>query len=189
MNSKGRAALDNCKVSDGSWNVDAIFDGQRDKEARRQTHITKMYYPEVDWKKLEPLERRKVLLNRMDAHSGGTKSGKTRPVPANVSVTSASHVSTISSLESSESKLNKTVKVLVDVHNDKMREISNLKRAADKAGLYQGLSESDTSSLFGDESYDGNIRLRLKANRPSKKSSQRDHPALARQPGCPGRDE
>ena len=168
VNSKGGAALDDCKLSDGSWNVDAIFDGQRDRDARRQTHITKMYYPEVEWKKLEPLGRRKVLLNRMDA--GSAKSVQTQPVPANVSVKSASHASTISSLKSSVDKLNKTVKVLVDVHNDKVREISNLKRAADKAGLYQGLSESDNSSLFDDNSYDGNIRLRLKANRPKKTS-------------------
>ena len=105
-----------------------------------------------------------------------------------MSITSASHASSISSLESSVDKLNKTVKVLIDVHNDKMREISNLKRAADKAGLYQGLSESDNCSIFDDNSYDGNsIRLRLKAIRP-KKSSQRDHPALARQSGNPRRD-
>ena len=147
-----------------------------------------MYYPEVEWKKLEPLERRKVLLNRMDAHSGGAKSGQTQPVPANVSVTSASHASTISSLESSVSKLNETVKVLVNVHNDKMRDISNLKRAATSAGLYENLSESEASSLFGDHSYDGNIRVRLKADKPSKKS-QRDHPALARQAGRPRRDD
>ena len=184
--SKGGAALDGCKLSDGSWNVDAIMDGQRDQDARRQTHITKMYYPEVEWKKLEPLERRKVFLNRMDA--GSDKSGQTQPVPANVSVTSASNASSISSLESSVDKLNKTVKVLIDVHNDKMREISNLKRAADKAGLYRGLSESDDSSIFDDNSCsEDNIRLRLKANRP-KKRSQREHPALARQSGNPRRD-
>ena len=186
MNSKGGAALDDCKLSDGSGNVDAILDGQRDQDARRQTHITKMYYPEVEWKKLEPLERRKVFLNRMDA--GSEKSGQTQPVPANVSVTSASNASSISSLESSVDKLTKTVKVLIDVHNDKMREISNLKRAADKAALYEGLSESDNSSIFDDQSYDdNNIRIRLKANRP-KKRSQRDNPALARQSGNPRRD-
>ena len=84
--------------------------------------------------------------------------------------------------------MNETVKVLVNIHNDKMLEISNLKRAADKAGLYDGLSESDTSSLFGDNSYDGNMRVRLKANKPNKRS-QRDHHALARQPGRPRRDD
>ena len=67
---------------------------------------------------------------------------QTQPVPANVSVTSASNASSIFTLESSVSKLSKTVEVLVDCHNDKMREVSNLKRAADKAGLYEGLSES-----------------------------------------------
>ena len=69
-----------------------------------------------------------------------------------------------------------------------MREISNLKRAADNAGLYENLSESDTSSLFGDHSYDDDVRIRLKANKPNKKS-QRDHPALARQAGRPRRDD
>ena len=168
--------------------MDAIFDRQCDSEARRQTHITKLYYPEVEWKKLEPLERRKVLLNRMDAHSGGAKSGQTQPVPANVSVASTSNASSISSLESSVFKLNKTIKVLVDCHNDKMREISNLKKATDKAGLYEGLSQSEASDLFGDNSYDGNLRVRLKANKPSKKP-QRDHLALARQAGRPRRGD
>ena len=77
MNSKGGAALNKCKLSDGSWNVDAIFDGKRDDEARLQTHITKWYYPEVEWKKLEPLERRKVLLNRIYADSRGARTGQT----------------------------------------------------------------------------------------------------------------
>ena len=86
------------------------------------------------------------------------------------------------------SKLNETVKVLVDVHNDKMREISNLKIAADRAGFYENLPEFDASSLFGDHSYDGNVRVRLKANKPNKKS-QRNHPALARQAGRPKRDD
>ena len=62
-----------------------------------------------------------------------------------------------------------------------MREISNLKRAADKARLYEGLSESEASDIFGEISYDGNMRIRLKANK--KPRSQRDHPALARQAG------
>ena len=66
----------------------------------------------------------------------------------------------------------------MDCHNDKMGKISNLKRAADKAGLYEGLSESEASDIFGDNSYDGDMRVRLKANKPR---SQRDHPALARQ--------
>ena len=83
--------------------------------------------------------------------------------------------------------MNETVKVLVNVHNDKMRETSNLKRAADEAGLYEGLSESETSSLFGDNSYDGNVRIRLKANKLNKKP-QRKHPALALQAGRPRRD-
>ena len=137
-----------------------------------------MYYPENERKKLEPLERRKVFLNRLNTKGGDGKSDQTQPVPANVSVTSASNASSISSLESSESKLSKTVKVLVDCHNDKIREISNLKRAADKARLYEGLSESEASDLLGDNSYDGDMRVRLKAN---KSRSQRDHPALARQ--------
>ena len=188
MTTKGGAALDKCKLRDGSWDLDAIFNGRRDDEARLQTHITKWYCPEMEWKKLEPLERRKVLLNRIDADNRGVRTGQRQPVPANVSVVSASQTSTISSLEFLVSKLNETVKVLVNVHNDKMREISNLKRAADKAGLYEGLSESDTSSLFGDNSYDGNIRIRLKADKPNKKS-QRDHPALARQSGRPRRDD
>ena len=67
MNSKDGRALDKCKLEDGSWNVDSIMDGQRDAEARRQTHITKVYYPMVEWKQLEPLERRKVVLNRLSA--------------------------------------------------------------------------------------------------------------------------
>ena len=106
---------------------------------------------------------------------------ETQPVPANVSVTSASNASTISSLESSVSKLTKTVKVLVDCHNDKMREISNLKRVTDRAGLHEGLSDSEASDLFGDNSYDGNMRIRLKANKKPK--SQRDHLVRVRQAG------
>ena len=70
MNSKGDAALDKCKLEDGSWNVDSIMDGQRDAEARPQTHITKVYYPMAVWKQLEPLERRKVVLNRLSAKGG-----------------------------------------------------------------------------------------------------------------------
>ena len=85
-------------------------------------------------------------------------------------------------MSKTQSKLNETVKVLVHCHNDKMREINNLKRAADRAGLCDGLYESEASSLFGDHSYDGDMRVRLKANKPNKKS-QRDHPALAHQVG------
>ena len=146
----------------------------------RIIYVTKMYYPEVEWKALEPLERRKVFLNRMNTKGVGGKSDQTQPVPANMSVTSASNTSTISSIESAVSKFSKTVKVLVDCHNDKMRKISNLKRVADKAGLYENLSESEASDLFGDSSYDGDLRVRLKAN---KAKSQRDHPALGRQSG------
>ena len=105
---------------------------------------------------------------------------QTQPVPANVSVTSASNASSISSLESSMSKMAKTVKVLVECHNDKMRESSNLKRDAAKAGLYNNLSESEASDIFGDDSYDGDLRVRLKAN---KAKAARGHPALGRQSG------
>ena len=135
------------------------------REAKHHNHIIKMYYPETEWKKLEPLERRKIFLNRMNTNGDSGKSDQTQTVPANVSVTSASNVSSISSLESSMSKLSKTVKVSVDCHNDKMREISNLKRAADKAGLYEKLSESEASDLFGDNFYNGDLRVRLKANK------------------------
>ena len=93
MNSKGGAALDKCKLGDGSWNVDSIMDGQYDREAKRQNHITKMCYPENEWKKLEPLERRKVFLNRLNTKGGGGKAGQRQPVPAKVSVTSASNAS------------------------------------------------------------------------------------------------
>ena len=103
-----------------------------------------------------------------------------------MSVTSASNASGISSLESSVSKMAKTMKVLVGCHNDKMREISNLKRAADKAGLYEKLSESEASDLFGDNFYNGDLRVRLKAN---KSRSQRNHPALGRQSGRAKRGE
>ena len=166
--------------------MDFIIDGRYDREAKRQNHITKMYYPETKWKKLELLERRKVFLNGMNTKGGGGKSDQTQPVPANVSVTSASNASSISSLESSVSKLFNTVKVLVDCHNDKTREISNLKRVAGKAGIYEGLSESEASDLFGDSSYDGNMRVELKAN---KAKAQRHHPALGRQSGRARRGE
>ena len=180
MNSRGGAALDKCKLADGTWNLDSIIDGHHDREAKRQNHTTKMYYPEQEWKALEPLERRKVFLNRMGKGGGGGNAGQTQPVPADVSLSSVSNASTISTLESSVSKLSKTVKALVDGHNDKMREISNLKRAADKAGLYEGLSESDASDIFGESSYDSNdMRARLKSDN----KSQRDHPALGRQGG------
>ena len=46
VTSKGGAALDKCKLEDGSWNVGSILDGQFDREARHQNHITKIYYPE-----------------------------------------------------------------------------------------------------------------------------------------------
>ena len=178
MNSKGGRALDKCKLEDGSWNVDCIMDGQRDDEARRQTHITKDYYPMAEWKQLEPLERRKVILNRLSGRRGADVTDQTQPVPANVSLTSASNASSISSLESSMSKMAKTLQVLVECNNDKMREISNLKRGALKAGLYNNLSESEASDIFGDESYDSDVRVRLKANK-----KKRGHPALGRQPG------
>ena len=93
---------------------------------------------------------------------------ETQPVPANVSVTSASNASTISSLESLVIKLTKTVKVLVDCRNEKMREISNLKSAADRARLHENLSESEAFDLFCDDSCDGNMRIRLKANKKPK---------------------
>ena len=79
------------------------------------------------------------------------------------------------------SKLSKTVKVLVDCHDDKMREISNFKRGPGKAGLYKNLSESEAFDLLGGNFYDGNMRIRPKANKKLK--SQCDHPALARQAG------
>ena len=60
----GGAALNQCKLSDGSWPVEAIMDGKCDPECMLQTHIDKTYYPEIKWKKLEPCERRKVFLNR-----------------------------------------------------------------------------------------------------------------------------
>ena len=78
------------------------------------------------------------------------------------------------------SKMAKTLKVLVECNNDKMREISNLKRGALKAGLYSNLSESEASSIFRDESYDVDVRVRLKAN---KANAARGHPALGRQSG------
>ena len=104
-----------------------------------------------------------------------------------MSVTSASNASSISSLESSVSKLTKTVKVLVDCHNDKMREIINLRRVADRAGLYDNLSESEASDLFGDNSCDDDMRVTLNANKKSR--SQRNHPALVRQAGRARRSE
>ena len=67
----GGAVLEKCKLGDGSWNVEFIMDGQYDNDARRQIHITKNYYPEVEWKALEPLKRRKVFLNRMNNTGGG----------------------------------------------------------------------------------------------------------------------
>ena len=70
VNSKGGRALDKCKLEDGSWNVDSIMDGQRDAEARRQTHITKVYYPMAVWKQREPLERRKVSLESPERKGG-----------------------------------------------------------------------------------------------------------------------
>ena len=75
MTTKGGAALDKCKLRDGSWDLDAIFDGRRDNEARLQTHITDWYYPELEWKKLEPVERRKVLLNCINAEKRGVRTG------------------------------------------------------------------------------------------------------------------
>ena len=76
VNSKGCAALEKCKLNDGSWNVESIMDGRYDVEAMRQTHIAKMYYPEeVAWKALELFERRKVFLNCMNTTGGGGKSG------------------------------------------------------------------------------------------------------------------
>ena len=74
-------------------------------------------YPEVEWKKLEPPERRKVFLNR--ARVTDVANRDTQPVPANVNVTSAS---TISTLESSMSKKkSKHVKTLINVSNEQMR--------------------------------------------------------------------
>ena len=67
--------------------------------------------------------------------------------------------------------MNETVKVLVNVHNDKMREISNLKKAADKARLYEGLSESDTSSFLGTIHMTVILRLGLRPTSPTRSPS------------------
>ena len=79
------------------------------------------------------------------------------------------------------------MKEVIDVNNDNMREISNMKRAVQKANLFENLSDSESSDIMSESSYNNSGgRRRLKANRSSKRH-QRDHPALGRQSGSPKR--
>ena len=92
-----------------------------------------------------------------------------------MSGTASSNVPTISSFESSVTKMNTCIRKVIDVTNERMREIDNMKRAV------VGLSNSKASEILSDNSYDDNLRIRLKANK--RRKFQRDHPALGRQPG------
>ena len=151
----------------------------------QQTHIDKPFYPEVEWKRLEPCERRKVFLNH--GTESPAKRRRTGVVPAAVSVASTS-ASTISSLESSVKAMSQNMKEIIEVHNENMREISNIKRAVQRADLFEDLSDSEASDVFSENSYGkSGSRRRLKANKPRKRS-QRDHPALGRQPGSAKRN-
>ena len=100
-------------------------------------------------------------------------------MPAAVSVASIAAF-TISSLEPSVRTMNKNMNEMIEIQNENMREISNAKRAVDKCGLLEGLSDSDSSDILSDSSCNNaGMRRRLKASR--KPCRQRDHPALGRQ--------
>ena len=80
------------------------------------------------------------------------------------------------------------MKEIIEVHNENMREISNIKRAVQRADLFEDLSDSESSDVFSESSYGkSGSRRRLKANKPRKRN-QRDHPALGRQPGSAKRN-
>ena len=181
----GGRACEHAKLDDGSWAVTAIFDGGHDDLCALQVHIDKAFYPEVEWKKVEPCERRKVFLNR--GTDSQARRGRGGAVPVAVSVASTASASTISSIESSLKIMSQTMKEVIDVNNDNMREISNMKRAVQKANLFENLSDSESSDIMSESSYNNSGgRRRLKANRSSKRH-QRDHPALGRQSGSPKR--
>ena len=87
-----------------------------------QTHIDKTFYPEAEWKRLEPCERRKVFLNRGDNTPAKRQRTSGRGVPTEVSIASTA-ASTISSLASSMAGLTENVKDMIEIHNANTREI------------------------------------------------------------------
>ena len=61
--------------ADGSYKTDAIRNGEYDFYASNQSHINKCWYPDNQFRKLTPLERRKLLLNQLEADKEKIRQG------------------------------------------------------------------------------------------------------------------
>ena len=161
------------KDADGGWATHRIAAKEHDDLAKLQTRIDKIYYPQKESRMLEPLERRKLDINRGGAanvSAVATATGTTS-VPGNVSL--VSQETDVSSIASVVTGMQKNVAALIKANNN-MRAISRLARAVKD---YQEPEGSVTSEdLFGSD-FDDEAGVRIK---PKKARKDSDNPALAR---------
>ena len=166
------------KDADGGRAIHRIAAKEHDDLAKMQTHIDKCYYPQKEFRMLEPLERRKLDINcegsAKKVSAVGTTAGPPA-VPGNVRL--ISQETNISSIASVVTGMQKNVAVLIKSNNNSMRAISRLTRAV------QGYEEPDDSAtsedLFGSD-YDDEAHVRI---RPKRVRKNINNPALARQKG------
>ena len=129
------------KNQDGTFKTREIINGQHDAAALRLTHIDQMRYSNTDFAKLNPLERRKLTLNR-EAQSRGE--GLPTPSTANISAVNAgSPMRAISALTS-------TVNNLASAMKDQSKNVQELASAAKKVHF------RDTGEVSSDEEEGGN---------------------------------
>ena len=124
--------VDAAKDDQGGWKSKSIWLGHHDKEAKLQTHITKTECDKEEYNKLEPLEKRKLALNR----------GNKGP-PRAVSV--VTQESETSSLTATVTGMASTVSELVKLSAANARAVSEMTAAFKTATDEQ----SDNDSLFG----------------------------------------
>lgn len=152
------------KNSDGTFKTREIINGQHDAAALRLTHIDKFRYSNSEFAKLNPLERRKLTLNR-EAQNRGEEV----PTPTN------SRISAISSSSASSddpmraiSALTSTVTNLASAMKDQSNDVKELATAAKKIVSFQ--DEGDSSSSEGKSNRNntalvrGNLKKRAKYN-------------------------
>ena len=108
------------KDADGGWAAHRIASKEHNDLAQLQTHIDKCYYPQKEFRMLEPLERRKLDINREGSTkvaADGTTAGTTA-VPDNVSL--VSQETEISSIAPVVTGMQKNVAALIKANNNSM---------------------------------------------------------------------
>ena len=174
VTTKGGSRCNAAKNEDGSWAHQRIRDGGHDDLARLQTHITRASYPDKDWKAFEPLERRKVYINKFEAAAASSGGGGTaHKVPRAVSVVSTDD--TVSTLASTVTAMQKNMATLTQMAKATERAIADMRSQM----MGGDGSESDSTSDFMDsDTHDENGHRKI-----AKRKGNSANVALMRQSG------